>query len=109
MNSPQTESIFDNYELTILSDLDSCGDVDLCSSMAVCVDVPGGTECQCMAGYEGNGITCKDIDECLNKSICDHNQICWNAEGSYFCADDKGICITKSKCSDCKVRKFKCK
>ena len=55
----------------ILSDLDSCGDVDLCSSMAVCVDVPGGTECQCMAGYEGNGITCKDIDECLNKSICD--------------------------------------
>lgn len=44
--------------------------------------------CTCMEGFEGNGFTCSDIDECkdLNNSVlCPANAACVNKEGGYVC------------------------
>ena len=44
--------------------------------------------CTCIEGFEGNGFTCSDIDECkdLNNSLlCPANAACVNKEGGYVC------------------------
>ena len=30
-----------------------------------CINLPSGFQCDCLVGYEGNGIHCKDINECM--------------------------------------------
>ena len=30
-----------------------------------CINLPSGFQCDCNVGYEGNGIHCKDINECM--------------------------------------------
>ena len=33
--------------------------------MEECINLPSGFQCDCLVGYEGNGIHCKDINECM--------------------------------------------
>ncbi|KAM7385835.1 hypothetical protein PAMP_001890 [Pampus punctatissimus] len=58
-----------------------------CDTNAVCR--PGqGTQfsCQCAAGFNGDGRTCYDIDECQeNPQICSSHAICNNQPGTFRC------------------------
>ena len=48
-----------------------------CGANAHCEDTGGGPECVCDDGYEGDGTTCTDIDECaLGTQRCDENATC---------------------------------
>ncbi|KAL4442405.1 hypothetical protein ABPG77_004989 [Micractinium sp. CCAP 211/92] len=59
---------------------------------SACVDTFRGFVCRCPAGWEGNGHTCADIDECeLHIDGCD--QICVNTQGSYHCACNRGYTL----------------
>ena len=46
-------------------------------------------ECECNPGYEGDGFTCADIDEC-QELICDVNATCANLPGSFSCRCNPG-------------------
>ena len=46
---------------------------DSCDANATCADTTGSIACTCNDGYEGDGSTCTDIDECtLDTDGCDH-------------------------------------
>ena len=60
--------------------------------LTACVDTFRGFSCRCPAGWEGDGHTCTDIDECtLGISGCD--QICINTPGSYHCECNTGYTL----------------
>lgn len=63
-----------------------------CDTNAVCR--PGeGTQftCQCAAGFNGDGRTCYDIDECReNPQTCGSNAICNNQPGTFRCECEDG-------------------
>ena len=52
------------------------------------------------SGYEGDGVTCNDIDECLQEDICPEHNICQNTDGSYDCNCNPGFKSAKSGCLD---------
>eukprot|EP01025_Chloroclados_australasicus_P019107 TRINITY_DN20291_c0_g1_i4.p1 TRINITY_DN20291_c0_g1~~TRINITY_DN20291_c0_g1_i4.p1 ORF type:complete len:659 (-),score=44.27 TRINITY_DN20291_c0_g1_i4:519-2495(-) len=65
-----------------------CMDFDsVCSGNATCIDTFRGYQCKCNQGYQGDGFTCMDIDECAQQNtpnaLCD--QVCVNLPGSYRC------------------------
>ena len=64
---------------------------NLCSKYANCTNIAGSYECTCTEGYDGNGITCYDVDECLDKDRCQHGQICVNEDGGHRCDPVNGI------------------
>ena len=39
-------------------------DNDQCHKNTRCNNTDGSYECHCNAGYDGNGFSCSDIDEC---------------------------------------------
>ena len=45
---------------------------------AHCENADGSYSCTCLAGFEGDGRTCFDIDECQVKNDCDENSDCIN-------------------------------
>ncbi len=52
---------------------------------------PNGTcsnnQCDCDAGWTGNGLTCTDIDECAtNVDNCHPDAVCTNNDGGFSCA-----------------------
>jgi hypothetical protein len=65
---------------------------DPSTGASACVDTFRGFLCRCPKGYEGDGHTCTDIDECaLGISGCD--QICVNEPGSYHCDCEFGYTL----------------
>ncbi|XP_071498841.1 IgGFc-binding protein-like, partial [Diadema antillarum] len=59
-----------------------------CSDFATCGIQDGEHGCHCLAGYEGNGIDCQDIDECAS-SPCINGE-CVNDLNFYACNCDMG-------------------
>ena len=57
-----------------------------------------------MDGYDGDGISCSDIDECIGDNDCDarpERGICTNFNGGYNCSCQPGYDITASGiCND---------
>ncbi|KAI8034244.1 hypothetical protein M5D96_013003 [Drosophila gunungcola] len=76
-----------------------CGeDVDECSDTAAhtpcstkCINLPGSFTCApCAAGLTGNGVSCRDVDECqTNNGGCSLSPKvdCINSYGSYHCGE----------------------
>merc|ERR1712136_705181 len=82
---------------------DNCNDVT-----GVCTNTEGSFTCSCIAGYQGDGITCTDINECLaDPGPCRPLATCTNTVGSFvcncgsgFCGDGITSCLDVDECSD---------
>jgi hypothetical protein len=49
-----------------------------------CLSFQGSYFCRCRDGFTGNGVSCRDVNECLtNNGGCDQNAQCINTEGSF--------------------------
>ncbi|EDV28197.1 uncharacterized protein TRIADDRAFT_53561 [Trichoplax adhaerens] len=70
-------------------DVNECNTRGTCSidPSVTCTNTPGSYRCgPCPAGYSGNGITCTDINECLqNNGGCSRVATCTNTRGSRKC------------------------
>lgn len=59
-----------------------------CGEHATC----GGSTCTCDTGWQGDGLTCTDVNECMtNNGGCDPNAACFNNEGSRNCGCNTGF------------------
>ncbi|MBT9555020.1 MAG: hypothetical protein IV100_03275 [Myxococcales bacterium] len=64
-----------------------------------CSNKPGSFTCSCLPGWDGDGTTCTDKDECtLNTDNC--NQICTNTPGSFECSCNPGYQKDLNACPD---------
>ena len=56
-----------------------------------CVNVEGSYSCECREGYQGDGRTCTEMDECeLGEDDCSDNAQCINTIGSFACQCQEG-------------------
>lgn len=77
------------------SGADACGGA--CDGNASC---NAGT-CECDDGFEGDGMSCTDIDECATgKNTCDADATCTNTDGDYTCACNDGYKGNGMSCKD---------
>lgn len=62
-------------------------DPNVCDTNATCT----GGVCECDAGWDGNGLTCTDVNECAtNNGGCSANAECLNRPGSFQCRCSTG-------------------
>ncbi|XP_061079279.1 adhesion G protein-coupled receptor E5-like [Conger conger] len=95
------------------SDIKEClENKTMCGPHTRCIDTPGSHSCTCNSGFvpsnekqpflASDGVTCKDVDECLADSlICGKGGDCNNTEGSYKCVCNTGFSnygIALAKC-----------
>ena len=51
------------------TDNDECNlNTHNCHENADCVNIPNAFQCDCKVGYSGNGVHCKNINECMENS-----------------------------------------
>lgn len=68
---------------------------DSCSSDASCQD----GACVCNEGFEGDGTTCDDVDECADGGDdCDENAECTNTPGGFDCECSRGFVGDGTRC-----------
>jgi EGF domain/Calcium-binding EGF domain/Fibrinogen beta and gamma chains, C-terminal globular domain len=78
----------------------------VCDTNATCEDLNGTLTCVCAEGFDGDGITCADVDECADSTHnCNTNATCENAEGGFACTCESGyegdgiVCDDVDECS----------
>ena len=68
---------------------------------ATCDDTDGTPQCRCGVGYEGDGKSCADVDECENDNGgCDEHATCVNHKGGFVCLCDEGLVGDGETCAD---------
>ncbi|WNG28841.1 hypothetical protein F0U62_36210 [Cystobacter fuscus] len=73
------------------ADVNECAaGTDNCNENATCTNTVGSFTCACNAGYEGDGVTCTNIDECA-ASPCLNGGTCTDGINSYTCACAPGF------------------
>ncbi|XP_078693848.1 uncharacterized protein LOC144923323 isoform X2 [Branchiostoma floridae x Branchiostoma belcheri] len=92
------------------SDIDACEEnFDPCFPGVTCTDLPppadmedGFTCGDCPLGYEGNGTSCQDIDECELEEATLCQQICVNYVGNFTCDCNEGYELAEDgySCTD---------
>ena len=70
-----------------------------CSPNAQCINNQGSYSCKCLDGYQGDGETCYDEDEC-SRNPCNPNAVCRNTDGSYTCSCRTGFRGDGKWCDD---------
>merc|ERR1712072_135409 len=90
------------------SDKKTCSEVNecrtgahKCHANAVCTNTIGSYKCSCKAGYQGNGLSCTDVNECSKgRGGCSHT--CVNTIGGFRCTCPSGYTLSGNKrtCSD---------
>lgn len=78
--------------------------IDPCASApcgpGTCASAPGGYTCTCDRGYEFDGATCADIDECaVTPDPCAPGGVCVNGEAEYTCACEDGYDFDGTTCA----------
>lgn len=77
-----------------------CAEVT-CDPNATCDDATGDAVCTCDPGWEGDGTTCENVDECMDgSSDCDPNATCLDLPGSYACSCNEGFMGDGTSCGD---------
>ena len=72
-------------------DVNECAaGTDNCNENATCTNTVGSFTCACNAGYEGDGVTCTNIDECA-ANPCLNGGTCTDGINSYTCACAPGF------------------
>ncbi len=72
-----------------------------CDVNAACVNDAGAFVCVCNAGFDGDGTTCTDVNECtLGTDDCDVRATCTNRPGGYECACNSGWTGDGTSCAD---------
>ncbi|MBN2693327.1 endonuclease/exonuclease/phosphatase family protein [bacterium] len=72
-----------------------------CSNNGVCVVENGSAKCNCNSGFDDDGLSCIDINECqLGTDNCDENANCINTTGSFSCECKSGFTGSGLNCSD---------
>ena len=81
-------------------DIDECSTgVDNCDANASCTNSVGSFDCECDAGYSGDGETCVDIDECAS-ATCDPNASCTDLVNAFSCDCNTGYSLDGETCVD---------
>jgi hypothetical protein len=72
-----------------------------CDDNAACSNSVGSYDCTCNAGFEGDGMTCTDIDECATGADgCAADATCNNLFGTFECVCNAGYEGTGFECAD---------
>lgn len=90
-------------------DIDECElNLDDCANPEQngdCRNLPGSFECFCFDGYEGDGKTCSDVDECADGTdTCSDFALCTNTEPGFTCecldgfSGDGITCLPPNEC-----------
>ena len=75
--------------LVVSIEIDECAhNSHNCHPNAACTNTLGSFTCACNAGFTGDGVTCKDNDECAQAADnnCHADAICTNTSGSFTCS-----------------------
>jgi len=70
-----------------------CGEFQ-CAGAASCVNTTGSETCTCNTGYQGNGTSCTDCNECAGQcggNDCSADALCTNTVGSFTCSCNPGF------------------
>jgi len=84
------------------TDVDECTDgTDDCDpNNATCTNTAGSFTCACNQGYEGNGVTCTEVNRC-SPNPCQNGGTCTNGINSYTCSCVPGSGWTGDTCETC--------
>ncbi|XP_078681199.1 uncharacterized protein LOC144916083 [Branchiostoma floridae x Branchiostoma belcheri] len=81
--------------------IDPCEDNDCAPNVTVCVPEGFNFSCRCNHGYEGDGKSCVDINECdIEQGLCANGGTCVNEDGGFSCVCLPGYKPQGSTCVD---------